>query len=765
MSLKQEIETWVEALAQYDSNEFEESLKTFDGISDTSKILFNCGVIHATLGEHNKAVECYQRAVRLDQYLAVAYFQQGVSNFLVGDFEEALANFNDTLLYLRGNTYIDYEQLGLKFKLFSCEVLFNRGLCYIYLQQKGAGMGDLMYAAKEKVTPDHDVIDEAIKEDAEGYTVFSIPVGVVYRPNSAKVKNLKTKDYLGKARLIASVNPTNTTTGFAGPEIKRSESQRGEPRPLDSVSFAASNLVRSDIASRARQQSEPPIHRNMFPPTPPPENEPLRPTMPPSARTSPPSNPPPTLSNPVPAPLNTRANSVRNGPMRQPSNPSTRPPGMERRISEDQISPKSHTKSSSIPNLNAALPPILPQNANPAQNQNPNLNAYPNPMPNLNPYQIGNPFTSPPPKPLFPPLSTSFNKASYSDSPTALSATQPSLPNLYASGYPVPPNGSISRASPDRPRLGTARTASEPRGPTSKYSSRTDRGPQGQGSRGRLFMETIPAHASEGELPDDEYPDELYDLYRNTAYSNPYSTTASISSASGGGAGSAPRRPSSKTRSGEAREARTNRSRERSQPRGVGSADEEGGVSPSGTTHSSLDDFEILNDAGGTLSRPRGESRVRNSSRPRNPSRSRHPLSGSSAQGGFAGSLGAKGSVSSQHSSSLSHSHPHSHSHSHPHPAERKDDIRTLRIKLHHHDDTRYLMIPSTIAFPEFLAKVSEKLGLRGAFKPRIRDEGDLITMGDRDDWEMAVAGARKAAREGGGEMGRLDVWVVEVGM
>ena len=84
-------------------------------------------------------VDCYQRAVRLDQYLAVAYFQQGVSNFLMGDFEEALANFNDTLLYLRGNNNIDYEQLGLKFKLYSCEVLFNRGLCYIYLQQRDAG--------------------------------------------------------------------------------------------------------------------------------------------------------------------------------------------------------------------------------------------------------------------------------------------------------------------------------------------------------------------------------------------------------------------------------------------------------------------------------------------------------------------------------------------------------------------------------------------------------------------------------------------------
>ena len=57
----QEIETWVEALAHYDNNEFEESLKTFDAIADTSRIHFNCGVIHATLGEHQKAVSSRPR--------------------------------------------------------------------------------------------------------------------------------------------------------------------------------------------------------------------------------------------------------------------------------------------------------------------------------------------------------------------------------------------------------------------------------------------------------------------------------------------------------------------------------------------------------------------------------------------------------------------------------------------------------------------------------------------------------------------------------
>lgn len=270
MSLKQEIETWVTALAAYDNNEFDSAVKCFEHIADTSKILFNLGVIHATLGEHAQAVDCYQRAVQLDQYLAVSYFQQGVSNFLMGDFEEALANFNDTLLYLRGNNNIDYEQLGLKFKLFSCEVLFNRGLCYIYLQQKDAGLQDLIFAAREKAVPDHDVIDEAIKEQAEGYTVFSIPVGVIYRPNEAKVKNLKTKDYLGKARLVARAQERQTV------DPRRQAALAAislDDRAGDKLSYAALNLVKPDLKSRSRQQSEPPLHRNVFPPTPPPETE------------------------------------------------------------------------------------------------------------------------------------------------------------------------------------------------------------------------------------------------------------------------------------------------------------------------------------------------------------------------------------------------------------------------------------------------------------------------------------------------------------
>ena len=123
---------------------------------------------------------------------------------------------------------------------------------------------------------------------------------------------------------------------------------------------------------------------------------------------------------------------------------------------------------------------------------------------------------------------------------------------------------------------------------------------------------------------------------------------------------------------------------------------------------SSLDDFEILNNAGGTLSRP-----LRDESRSRGTSRSR-----------------------------------------------RQVDVRTVRVKLHAGEETRYLMVSTTILFEEFLERVREKLELERRFKVRIRDEGDLITMGDRDDWELAVATARREARRQSAEMGKMEVCV-----
>lgn len=216
MSLKAELETWAAALKAYDEEDFEKSLDLFSRIADSSKILTNIGLIYATLGEHEAAVEKFIEATGLDTYLAVAYFQCGVSNFLLARYDLAYKDFEEALLYLRGNQAINYEQLGLKFRLFSAEVLFNKGLAQIYMGRTEEGLADMQEARKEKATDEHSVIDDAIADRGEGYTVFSIPVGVLYRPPEKKLKNAAAKSYMGKPVLIAASDSRDTTTGFSG---------------------------------------------------------------------------------------------------------------------------------------------------------------------------------------------------------------------------------------------------------------------------------------------------------------------------------------------------------------------------------------------------------------------------------------------------------------------------------------------------------------------------------------------------------------------
>ncbi|KAK7691652.1 hypothetical protein QCA50_005051 [Cerrena zonata] len=216
MSLKAELETWAAALKAYDDEDFEKSLELFNSIGDSSKILVNMGLIYATLGEHDAAVEQFVGATQLDQYLSVAYFQCGVSNFLLQRYEMAYKDFDEALLYLRGNQSINYEQLGLKFKLFSAEVLFNKGLSQIYMGRLNEGLMDMEEARKEKATEEHNVIDDAINDRGDGYTVFSIPVGVLYRPSENKLKNAKAKDYMGKAKLVATSDANEAYTTFTG---------------------------------------------------------------------------------------------------------------------------------------------------------------------------------------------------------------------------------------------------------------------------------------------------------------------------------------------------------------------------------------------------------------------------------------------------------------------------------------------------------------------------------------------------------------------
>jgi tetratricopeptide (TPR) repeat protein len=103
MSLKAELEIWSQALDAYDAADLAKSLEVFATIAESSKVYFNIGVIHATLGQHKQAVQAFKNATELDRFFAAAYFQRGVSLFLIGEWDRARNQFEMSLTNMRGN--------------------------------------------------------------------------------------------------------------------------------------------------------------------------------------------------------------------------------------------------------------------------------------------------------------------------------------------------------------------------------------------------------------------------------------------------------------------------------------------------------------------------------------------------------------------------------------------------------------------------------------------------------------------------------------
>ncbi|KAG9126081.1 hypothetical protein FRC07_004955 [Ceratobasidium sp. 392] len=384
LSLKAELEAWASALNAYDEEDFAKALELFEPIADTSRILTNIGLILATVGEHDRAVENFRRATELDNYLAIAYFQGGVSSFLLSDYEGAFEQFENAFMWLRGNQAINYEQLGLNFRLYTAEILFNRGLCLINIGRREDGLADLQAARLEKATPEHDVIDDAIRDYGDGYTVFSIPVGILFRPNPNKIKNLQAKDYLGKARLISkdgtkyqtfdgvdpselAFRPEERRKTPEGANLGRSTSDLGvvsAPRNPAGLSRAATTMAVTTAAAPSRPSPAPSSLDNARRPSldtamgrrPPVEtlaraNTTIRPMRPQS---------PPTKSR-SPEPL-TRANtSIRPGPGPGPSaSRSPEPLALSRSRSPEPIGAgPARGMSVRRPALKATSPPVV----------------------------------------------------------------------------------------------------------------------------------------------------------------------------------------------------------------------------------------------------------------------------------------------------------------------------------------------------------------------------------------------------------------------
>ena len=92
----------------------------------------------------------------------------------------------------------------------------------------------------------------------------------------------------------------------------------------------------------------------------------------------------------------------------------------------------------------------------------------------------------------------------------------------------------------------------------------------------------------------------------------------------------------------------------------------------------------------------------------------------------------------------------------------RAPELRQIRVKVHAAEDVRYIAVAPASTYNEFTDRVKDKFGLRRRFKIKVKDDdmpdGDMITMGDQDDWEMTMQSVKQQARKQRVDQGRLDV-------
>lgn len=239
MSLAEAISLWNEGVLAADKKDWKGALDAFTGVQDPhSRICFNMGCIHTILGNLLEAEKAFTKSINRDKHLAVSYFQRGMLYYQMEKYDSAIKDLKEALTQLRGNQLIDYKILGLQFKLFACEVLYNIAFMYAKREEWKKAEEHLALAVSMKSEPRHSKIDRAMESvwKQKLYEPVVIPVGRLFRPNERQVAQLVKKDYLGKATVVASVVDQDSFSGFAPLQPQAAEPP---PRPKTPEIFRA----------------------------------------------------------------------------------------------------------------------------------------------------------------------------------------------------------------------------------------------------------------------------------------------------------------------------------------------------------------------------------------------------------------------------------------------------------------------------------------------------------------------------------------------
>jgi tetratricopeptide (TPR) repeat protein len=149
---KEDIANWTTAAKLYENGRLKDAITSFSNLQEYSKACFNLAVIYQSQNLHSNALDCFDKSMSKDRYFALCLFQRAYSLFAQKDYYLAADDFTSVVELMLDNDFIDYSQLGMKFKLYKCEALYNRSICWYKSGDFQAANQDIQAAQKVSIT-------------------------------------------------------------------------------------------------------------------------------------------------------------------------------------------------------------------------------------------------------------------------------------------------------------------------------------------------------------------------------------------------------------------------------------------------------------------------------------------------------------------------------------------------------------------------------------------------------------------------------------
>lgn len=316
----QTLRIWKDGVTFMEQGNYQDALMNFmalEGRTDSSqqlitsgRNLFNIGQTYLALKRMEMAAKAFEESVEKDKMLAVAHFMLGNVNLALNRNEQALKNFNDANFYLRGNKLINYQQLGLKSKLYLCEILTNRAIAHSRLGDTQEARNDFLMALQSKVEPRHSIIEDLLLCWQSGQNVepLELPSHAVFQPQKRLFDAINEKrDFLGQSQVVAANELTRFPDGRKRstqqpPSPTSPKDEEGDKLPeqhLPQATEAASgrHALLTDLRKKETRRSLKKVSKSIEPPKKPLPGLPERPNSPrrppPSPRSQSPLRVPP----------------------------------------------------------------------------------------------------------------------------------------------------------------------------------------------------------------------------------------------------------------------------------------------------------------------------------------------------------------------------------------------------------------------------------------------------------------------------------------